>query len=286
MENQHTTIISNSKVWFITGAGRGIGIDLVKEALDSGYFVVATARSVESLIETFGKNENLLPLALDVSDTDSINKAIETTMEKFGRIDVLINNAGRFYTGFFETMSDKQVRSQMEINFFGTLNITRTILPIMRRQRSGQIITISALLGIVGWPFVSVFSASKFALEGWMESLNQEVSQFGIQTMIIEPGAFRTKPSKDQLRTVFPEIHIDDYAEETKKRSESIKAFYGHEPGNRHKLANAIRVIIDMENPPKRFVAGSDAVDGIIAKGKQLIDDANAFFELSTGLGN
>jgi NAD(P)-dependent dehydrogenase (short-subunit alcohol dehydrogenase family) len=223
---------------------------------------------------------------MDVTDPSAVDDAVREALDRFGCIDVLINNASRFYTGFFETLSPEQVRAQMEANFFGTLNVTRAVLPVMRAQRRGHVVTVSAMLGIVGAPFVSIFSASKFALAGWMESITPEVSPFGITTTIVEPGAFRTKPSKDRGRTVFPEIAIADYAEATVKSSASVKGFNGHEPGDRKKLASAFVSIVDMKQPPKRWVAGEDAVEAISAKGSQLIADATAFRELSTRLAH
>ncbi|EOB3457310.1 SDR family NAD(P)-dependent oxidoreductase [Enterococcus hirae] len=276
--------MAKQKVWFITGAARGIGSDLAKAALKTGHQVVATARDSAAVSAGVGQHEQLLPLSMDVTDSDSIDQAVHATLDHFGRIDVLINNAGRFSTGFFETVTPDQVRDQMEVTFFGTLNVTRAILPVMRKQRQGHVVTISAARGIVAEPFISIFSASKFALEGWMEALAPEVAPFGIVTTIVEPGAFRTKPGKDRLRTVFPEISIEDYAEETKKRVESVKGFYGNEPGHRDKFANAFVSIVDMEQPPRRWVAGKDAVDDVIAKGKQLVEDATAYLDLSTNL--
>jgi len=284
METQ--TTVSGPKVWFITGAGRGIGSDLVTAALEAGHKVVATARDAAAVTDEVGEHERLLPLAMDVTNPVAINEAVRKALGRFGRIDVLINNAGRFYTGFFETLSPEQVRNQMEVNFFGTLNVTRAVLPIMRAQRKGHVVTVSALLGIVGAPFISIFSASKFALEGWMESLAPEVEPFGITTTIVEPGAFRTKPPKDRGRTVFPEIPIEDYGEATIKNTASVKDFNGKEPGDRMKLASAFVLVVDMQQPPKRWVAGEDAVEGITAKGRQLIADAIAFAELSTGLAH
>lgn len=274
------------KVWFITGAARGIGSDLAKAALEAGHQVVATARDAAGVSTEVGEHERLLPLSMDVTDSDSINQAIHIAQNHFGRIDVLINNAGRFSAGFFETMTPDQVRDQMEVTFFGTLNVTRAVLPVMRKQRQGHVVTISATLGIVGGPFASIFSASKFALEGWMESITPEVSPFGIITTIVEPGAFRTKPGNDRLKTVFPEISIDDYAEETEKQVASVNGFYGNEPGDRDKLATAFVSVVDMEQPPRRWVAGKDSVDAIVAKGKQLVDDATAYLDLSTGLSH
>lgn len=246
MNQHHITETSDRKVWLITGAGRGIGIDLVKAALDAGYNVIATVRNTDSIISEVGAHERLLPLAMDVTDSVAIDEAISQATERFGHIDVLVNNAGRFYTGFFETLTPEQVRNQMEVNFFGTLNVTRAVLPVMRAQRKGHIVTISALLGIIGAPFVSIFSASKFALEGWMESLAPEIEPFGITTTIVEPGAFRTKPPKDRGRTVFPAIDIDDYREATEKNTASVKGFNGIEPGDRNKFASAFVSVIDM----------------------------------------
>jgi NAD(P)-dependent dehydrogenase (short-subunit alcohol dehydrogenase family) len=273
-----------SKVWFDTGAGRGIGSDLVTAALNAGHKVVATARDAASITDEVGNHENLLPLAMDVTNPTEIDTAVEAALKRFGRIDVLINNAGRFYTGFFETMTPEQVRAQMEVNFLGTLDITRAVLPTMRKQRQGHIVTLSALVGVVGAPFISIYSASKFALEGWMESLAPEVAPFGISTTIVEPGAFRTKPPRDRARSVFPDCKIDDYADETVKRTTSVKAFNGLEPGDRHKFADAFISVANMNPPPMRWVAGKDAVEGITAKGQQLITDAARFFELSTSL--
>jgi NAD(P)-dependent dehydrogenase (short-subunit alcohol dehydrogenase family) len=175
-------MMTTSKVWFITGAGRGIGSDLATAAMEAGHYVVATARDAATVTAETGEHERLLPLAMDVTDPVAIDGAVKAALNRFGRIDVLINNAGRFNTGFFETMSPEQVRNQMEVSFFGTLNVTRAILPVMRRQRQGHVVTVSAMLGVVGGPFVSIFAASKFALEGWMESITPEVSPFGITT--------------------------------------------------------------------------------------------------------
>jgi NAD(P)-dependent dehydrogenase (short-subunit alcohol dehydrogenase family) len=284
--NKQEKKTAGGKVWFITGAGRGIGSDLVRVALKAGHSVVATALDATVVTDEVGEHERLLALSLDVTKPPEVENAVRAALDRFGRIDVLINNAGRFFTGFFETLSPEQVRMQMEVNFFGTLNVTRAILPIMRAQRQGHVVTVSAMVGIVGAPFISIFSASKFALEGWMESLSPEVEPFGIITTIVEPGAFRTKPVKDRGRTVFPEIAIADYAVATEKNTASVKDFNGKEPGHREKLAFAFVSVVDMDQPPKRWVAGEDAVEAVITKARQLIDDANAFAELSTGLAH
>lgn len=274
------------KVWYITGAGRGIGSDLVTAALNAGHSVVATARDAAAVTDEVGEHERLLALSMDVTEPAAIDGAVRQALDRFGSIDVLINNAGRFYTGFFETISPENVRAQMEVNFFGTLNVTRAILPVMRAQRRGHVVTVSAMLGILGAPFLSIFSASKHALEGWAESLADEVAPFGITTTIVEPGAFRTKPPKDRARSVFPENVIDDYAEATREKAAAVKGFNGHEPGHRDKLASALVTVVDMDQPPRRWVAGQDAVNGIVAKAHRLIAEATAFPELSTTLSH
>jgi NAD(P)-dependent dehydrogenase (short-subunit alcohol dehydrogenase family) len=277
--------VAVQKVWFITGAGRGIGSDLASAALKAGHLVVATAQDAAAVLGEVGEHENLLALPLDVTDAASIDAAVRAALDRFGRIDVLINNAGRFYAGYFETLSPEQVRSLMEVNFFGTLNVTRAILPVMRAQRSGHVVTVSALLGVIGGPFMSIFTASKHALEGWMESIAPEVEPFGIATTIVEPGAFRSKTGRGETRTVFPEFAIDDYAD-ADERIAAVKGYYGKEPGDRHKLAAAFVSVVDMDHPPRRWVAGQDAVDGITAKGHRLIADAATFHDLSTSLAH
>ncbi|KAE8346087.1 hypothetical protein BDV24DRAFT_91889 [Aspergillus arachidicola] len=278
--------MTGHKVYFITGAGRGIARDLITAALEAGHSVVATARDASQITDVVGEHERLLTLSMDVTDPAAIEESVYKAHERFGSIDVLINNAGRFYAGFFETVSPDSVRAQMEVNFFGTLNVTRAILPIMRAQRRGHIVSVSALYGIVGAPFVSSYAASKFAMEGWAESLAAEVEPFGIRTTIVEPGAFRTRADPTHAaRSVFPDNNIDDYAEATKKSTASFKYHNGREAGHPTKLAYALAKVVDMDPPPKRWVAGTDAYKGIIAKGEQLVKDANVLYELTTSLG-
>ena len=180
--------MTDNKVWFITGAGRGMGIDIAKAALAAGHAVVATGRDADRVRDAIGEHDDLLAVALDITDQDAADAAAQAAVERFGRIDVLVNNAGNFYAGFFEEISPEQYRRQMETNFFGPLNVTRAILPIMRKQRSGHVITISSTAGLVGVDFCSAYSASKFALEGWMETLAFDVEPYGITTTVVEPG--------------------------------------------------------------------------------------------------
>jgi NAD(P)-dependent dehydrogenase (short-subunit alcohol dehydrogenase family) len=180
--------MSDKKVWFVTGAGRGMGIDIAKAALAAGHAVVATGRDADRVRNAIGEHENLFAVALDITDQDAANAAAQAAVERFGSIDVLVNNAGNFYAGFFEEISPEQFRAQMETNFFGPLNVTRAIVPIMCKQRGGRVITITSTAGLVGIEFCAAYSASKFALEGWMESLRFDVEPYGITTTIVEPG--------------------------------------------------------------------------------------------------
>jgi NAD(P)-dependent dehydrogenase (short-subunit alcohol dehydrogenase family) len=156
------------KVWFVTGAGRGLGVDIVRKALEAGHSVVATGRDPDKVLKAIGAHDNLLTVALDITDPASAQAAVAAAVERFGRIDVLVNNAGNFYAGYFENITPDHFRAQMETNFFGPLNVTRAILPIMRAQCGGQVITVTSLAGLIGQEFVAAYAASKFALEGWM----------------------------------------------------------------------------------------------------------------------
>jgi Short-chain dehydrogenases of various substrate specificities len=222
----------DKKVWFITGAGRGMGVDIAKAALGAGHAVVATARDAKRVTEALGEHEDLLAVSLDITDADAAKAATDAAVERFGRIDVLVNNAGNFYAGFFEEISPEQFRKQMETNFFGPLNVTRAILPVMRKQRTGHVITMSSLAGLIGQEFVAAYCATKFALEGWMESLRFDVEPYGITTTIVEPGFFRTELLVEGASTIWPELSIDDYADRTKQIIETWKGMNGRQGGD------------------------------------------------------
>src|SRR6476646_2154553 len=181
-----------SNIWLITGAGRGMGVDIAKAALAAGHAVVATGRNTSAVSEAVGEADDLMVVKLDITSPEEAKAAVATAVERFGRIDVLVNNAGNFYAGFFEEITPEDFRAQIETNLFGPVNITRAALPVMRAQRRGLIVTISSTGGISGQAFVSAYSASKFGVEGWIESLAPEIAPFGIRTMLVEPGFFRT----------------------------------------------------------------------------------------------
>jgi NAD(P)-dependent dehydrogenase (short-subunit alcohol dehydrogenase family) len=271
------------KVFLITGAGRGMGVDIARAAMVAGHQVVATGRRPDAVATAIGSNANLLTVKLDVTSETDAASAIAAALERFGRVDVLINNAGNFQAGFFEELSPEQFRAQIEVNLFGVLNVTRAVLPVMRRQRSGQVVTITSLAGVVGGAFTSAYAASKFALEGWMESLRDEVAPFGIMTTIVEPGFFRTE-LLEPASTSWPALSIPDYAERTAQTIASWQSMNGKQPGDPAKLARALIAVVGAPQPPERWVAGADAVEAITNKADLLRSQAAAFPELSTTL--
>jgi NAD(P)-dependent dehydrogenase (short-subunit alcohol dehydrogenase family) len=273
-----------TNVWFITGAARGMGIDLARAAIEAGHRVVASARDAAKVTAALGEHENLLALSLDVTDAAASAAAVRAAVGRFGSIDVLVNNAGNFYAGYFEEISDRHFRAQMETNFFGPLNVTRAILPVMRKQRSGHVITITSAAGIIGQEFCAAYAASKFALEGWMESLQFDVQPYGIHTTIVEPGFFRTELLVEGASTIWPELSIDDYAERTTRTIAAWKSMNGRQGGDPARLGAALVSIAAMDTPPLRFVAGADVVTGVEQKAQLLLDQINAHRELSSSM--
>jgi NAD(P)-dependent dehydrogenase (short-subunit alcohol dehydrogenase family) len=275
----------NKKVWLVTGAGRGMGTDIAKAALAAGNAVVATGRDPERVTAAIGTHDNLLAVKLDVTNPDDAKAAAQAAVDKFGRIDVLVNNAGNFIAGFFEEISPDAFRAQVETNLFGPLNVTRAVLPGMRQQRSGLVIAISSTGGIVGQEFCSAYSASKFAIEGWIESLAPEVAPFGIHTMVVEPGFFRTDLLTPES-TKYAEPAIDDYAERTRETVANWNSMNGKQGGDPAKLAEALIKLASQDEPPVRWVAGADAVETVENKGRDLIAQADAYRDVSSSLAH
>ena len=271
------------KVWFITGAGRGMGVDFTKAALAAGNAVVATGRTTDVVSKAVGQADDLLVVKLDITSPADAQAAVQAAIERFGRIDVLINNAASFQAGFFEEVSPEQFRAQIEVNFFGVLNVTRAVLPVMRQQHSGQVVTISSTAGVVAGEFTSAYAASKFALEGWMEALSPEVAPYGITTTIVEPGFFRTKLLEKES-TILPALSISDYADRTRQILPIWEEMNGKQAGDPAKLARALVTLLDLPEPPLRWVAGADAVRAVSEKADLLRQQAGAFLELSTTL--
>ena len=277
--------MSEKKVWFVTGAGRGMGVDIARAALAAGSAVVATGRDPERVEGAVGAHDDLLTVALDVTDPAGAQAAVDAAVARFGRIDVLVNNAGNFYAGFFEEITPEDFRAQVETNLFGPVNVTRAVLPVMRAQRAGLVVQISSTAGISGQQFCTAYAASKFGVEGWMESLTPEVAPFGIRTMLVEPGFFRTELLTPES-TKFAASSIEDYAERTEQTVAGWTSMNGLQGGDPAKLADALITLTSQEEPPLRFAAGADAVATLEHKGRDLLAQAHAHRELSSSLAH
>lgn len=254
---------TNDQVWFITGANKGLGAAFAKEALDKGYKVVATARKTEGMEKTLGDYPNLLILSLDITNEEEVQTSVNAALDRFGRIDVLINNAGYSQLGYFEETSEYLIRQQMETNFFGTMKLTRTVLPTMHRQGSGWIIVISSASGIRSVEGGSVYSASKFALEGWTEGMSIELKPFGIRCMLVEPGPFRTDFLNETTSVKYSDIEIDDYNQQREAMHKTFVSADQKQPGDPAKLAKALMTALNDSNPPLRLLAGKRTVETI-----------------------
>ena len=277
--------MTEKKIWLVTGASRGMGVDIVNAALTAGHAVVATARDVQSVTTALGEHDDLLAVKLDVTDPADAEAAVAAAVDRFGRIDVLVNNAGNFHAGFFEEISPQDYRAQIETTLFGPVNLARAVLPFMRRQRSGLLVTISSTAGIAGQEFSTAYAASKFGVEGWMESLTPEIAPFGIRTMLVEPGFFRTELLTPES-TNYASASIEDYAERSEHTVAAWKSMNGKQGGDPAKLADALVRLADQDEPPLRFAAGTDAVAVFEAKAKALLTQANAHLELSSNLAH
>ena len=278
--------MTEKQVWLITGAGRGLGIDIAQAALAAGHAVVATARKTQSVTDALGEHENLLAVALDVTDTAAAEAAVNSAVERFGHLDVLVNNAGSFNAGFFEEMTPEDWRAQIETTLFGPVNVTRAALPQMRAQRAGLVVTVSSTAGITAeGDFLTAYAASKFGVEGFMEALAPEIAPFGIHTMLVEPGFFRTELLTPQS-TQFAEPSIADYADRSQATVDGWRSMDGKQGGDPAKLADALVQVIALDVPPVRFAAGADAVGVFERKAQTLLDQANAHRELSSSLAH
>jgi len=274
---------TDKKVWFVTGASRGMGVDFAKAALAAGYAVVATGRDTDAVAKAVGKSDDLLVVKLDVTSRTDGAAAVRAAVNRFGRIDVLVNNAGNFFAGYFEELSPEQIERQLGTLLIGPMNVTRAVLPVMRKQRSGHVISISSTAGLVGFAFCSAYAAAKFGLEGWMESLHQEVAPFGITTTIVNPGFFRTE-LLEPASVTYAEPSIEDYADRTVEQLKWWQAQSGKQGGDPAKLARALVTIASEAQPPRRFIAGADAIALAEQQVADLQTQIDAYRELSTSL--
>jgi NAD(P)-dependent dehydrogenase (short-subunit alcohol dehydrogenase family) len=271
-----------SKVWLISGCSTGFGRELATNALQAGNKVVVTARKtddIKDIVEAFP--ETAIAIQLDVTKPEEIKNAVEQSIEKFGRIDVLVNNAGIGYFGAVEESEDEEVRRMFEINFFGLANMTKAVLPIMRKQRSGHIVNIASIGGLVSFPAVGFYNATKYAVDGLSESLAKEVAPLGIKVTVIAPSGFRTDwagRSANNSKTV-----IEDYATTAGQNKSNIRGYSGNQPGDPVKAAKAIIKAVESENPPMRLLLGAGAMKGARNKIIELQKDFDAWEETTLG---
>ena len=270
-------------VWFITGAGRGMGLHIAKAALAAGHQVVATGRNVAKVAEAFTPSANLAIVKLDVTKAEDAVAAAQSAIARFGRIDVLVNNAANYFGGYFEELSPRQVDLQLATALLGPMNVTRAILPIMRQQRSGKIISISSAAGLVGYEFCTAYSAAKFGLDGWTEALHAEVSPFGIQTMIVNPGFFRTEFLTTDT-TQFADLMVGDYADRRAGTEAFMTGMNGAQGGDPAKLAQALITLDRAPALPRRFLAGADVLATAEQKIATLKAEIEAYRTLSSSL--
>lgn len=265
-----------NKVWFITGISSGLGKAIAQTVIENGDFVIGTFRS-QIQVDTFNNEHKnkAFALMLNITKSDEIEKAFKTIKDKYGKIDVLVNNAGFGFAGAIEETSTDETRAIFEANFFGTLQVTQVALPIFRQQKSGHIIQISSHGGFKAFQGFGIYNASKFAVEGFSEALAQEVAPLGIKVTIVEPGPFRTNFAGNNFREA--EIIIDDYNETAGIFRQRIKAVDGKQEGDPIKASKAIFDITNLENPPLRLPLGKIAIASLTAKLDSVTKDLNDF---------
>jgi NAD(P)-dependent dehydrogenase (short-subunit alcohol dehydrogenase family) len=271
------------QVWLITGAGRGMGLDFAKAALAAGHSLVATGRDPEKVAKALGVSDDLLAERLDVTKPADAVSAVNAAMARFGRIDVLVNNAANFYAGYFEELTPEQMDRQLATSLTGPMNVARAVLPVMRQQRSGKILSISSSAGLTGFEYCTAYSASKFGLEGWMEALQAEVEPLGIQTMIVNPGFFRTELLTEES-TSYAMAVIEDYRERNAQQRAFWTSQNGVQSGDPAKLAQALLKLASQREMPRRFIAGADAIGTVEQKIALLQQQIDAHRELSCSL--
>jgi len=274
---------TEKKTWLITGAGRGMGLDIARAALAAGHNVVATGRNPDAVAQAVGDSDHVLVVRLDVTSTQDAEAAVKAAVDRFGGIDVLVNNAASFYAGFFEELTPEQMDRQIATSLIGPMNVTRAALPVMRKQRSGHVVTISSSAGFAGFEYGTAYAASKFGVDGWMESLAPEIASFGIHTTVVNPGFFRTELLTTESTNYAP-ASIEDYTLRNAAQHEFWNGMNGKQGGDPAKLARALLTIAELEQPPFRFIAGADALaqaEEKLAERRQQID---AHRDLSSSL--
>lgn len=270
------------KVWFITGCSTGFGRQLAKEVLKNGYYAAVTSRNtndIQDIVDAYPKTA--IAIKLDVTKATEIAASVELAMQKFGQIDVLVNNAGIGYFGAIEESEETEIRRMFEINVFGLANMTNAILPIMRKQRSGHIVNIASIGGLVGFPGVGFYNATKFAVDGLSESLSKETAHLGIKVTIIAPSGFRTDWAGRSANN--SKIEIEDYAASAHANKNTIRGYSGNQPGDPELAAKAIVKVVESENPPLRLLLGVGALKGARKKLEDLKHDIDTWEETTIG---
>src|SRR4051794_5955571 len=274
---------TEKRTWIITGAGRGMGVEFARAALAAGHDVVATGRDPDAVAQALGDSDHLLVAKLDVTDAQDAEAAVAAAVDRFGAVDVLVNNAASFYAGYFEELTPEQMDRQIATTLIGPMNVTRAVLPVMRNQRSGHVVTISSSAGFAGFEYGTAYAASKFGVDGWMESLAPEIEPFGIHTTVVNPGFFRTELLTTESTRYAP-ASIEDYAERNVAQREFWEGMNGQQGGDPVKLAQALLTITDQQRPPFRFLAGADAIAEAEEKLAERRRQIDAYRELSSSL--
>lgn len=271
-----------SKVWLITGCSTGFGRELAKEVLKAGYKAGVASRNTDDVKDIIAEYpETAIAIKLDVTKPDEIKAAVKQVKEKFGQIDVLVNNAGIGYFGAIEESEEDEVRRMFEINFWGLANITNEVLPLMRAQRSGHIINIASIGGLVGFPGVGFYNATKFAVDGYSEALAKETAPLGIKVTVINPSGFRTDWAGRSANN--SKIVIDDYKQTAEANKQTIRGYSGKQPGDPERAAKAIVKAVEAEHPPLHLLLGVAALKGARNKLEVLKKDYDTWEETTTG---
>ena len=277
--------MNNQKVWFVTGASKGLGLTLVKQLLNKGYNVVATSRSIADLEKAVGKTESFLPLAVNIADQQSVNDAISQTISLFGKIDVVVNNAGYGLVGALEELSDAEARANFDVNVFGSLNVIRAAMPHLRGQGSGHIFNISSIGGFTGnFPGFGIYCATKFAVQGFTESLAAEIKAFGVKATIVSPGYFRTNFLAPDSLSV-PKNEIAAYKAVRDVQNAHQGDINGNQAGDPEKGAAAIITVAEAAEAPLHLFLGQDAYDIAYQKMNDVKADLENWKELITATG-
>ncbi|GAB2622917.1 SDR family oxidoreductase [Emticicia sediminis] len=272
--------METKKVWFVTGASKGLGLSLVKKLLQNGFCVVATTRNTKSLVDEIGQiSETFLPLEVNLTNNNDVKTAIEKSIAHFGKIDVIVNNAGYGQVGTLEELTDEEVRANFEVNVFGTLNVIRNVMPHLRNQKSGSIFNISSAGGFfgsfAGW---GVYCSTKFAMAGFTEALAEEAKEFGVKVSVVYPGYFRTDFLK-QGSLNLPKHPIQDYEAARQSEKMHLESFNGNQPNDPEKAADVLIAISKEENPPVHLLLGKDAYDLLQTKTDIITKDVEQWKE-------